>query len=237
MSQLICNADIENLHKKGKNVCQIACGTIITPSARDLAKTYNINFQECCDSEAGNCSTGNCAPECSSNTGASESSTILTGLRQLLAQQNVSVDDIHKVFKSWLEDDLQTNGAQQPPFKACAHSNGLKVVDGKSVRMDDFDTGNKDAVVHFQEVVGKDESKMSAGFLTIDHSSFDWKLTYEEIDYVIEGTLCVTIDGKQYCANPGDVVFVPANSQVVWGSPNHAKIFYTTYPSNWADLM
>jgi ethanolamine utilization protein EutQ len=233
MSQLICNADIENLHKKGKSVCHINCGAIITPAAKDLAKTYNISFQECCETD--DCNSENCEPDCYNVSENAESSAILTDLRQLLAKQHVSVDDIHKVFKEWLEEDQQS--ADEKLFDACVHSNGLKVVNGQSVRMDDFNTGNKDANVHFQEAVGKEESKMSAGFLTIDRSSFDWKLSDEEIDYVIEGNLCIMIDGKKYCAKAGDVVFVPANSQVTWSSPDKAKIFCTTYPSNWADLI
>ena len=57
------------------------------------------------------------------------------------------------------------------------------------------------------------------------------------IDYVIEGTLTITIDGKTYTAHAGDVLFVPANSKVVWGSPDRARVFYATYPANWADLL
>ena len=57
------------------------------------------------------------------------------------------------------------------------------------------------------------------------------------IDYVIEGTLTVTIDGTTYCAHAGDVLFVPSGSKVVWGSPDKARIFYATYPANWADLV
>ena len=91
--------------------------------------------------------------------------------------------------------------------------------------MDVFETGNPNATAYFQELVSKEESHISAGFLVIDHSDFEWELTYEEIDYVIEGTLTVTIDGKKYTAEAGDVLFVPSGSKVVWGSPNKARVF------------
>ena len=84
------------------------------------------------------------------------------------------------------------------PYEFEAHANGLKVVRGKTVKMDVFDTGDPTATAYYQELVSKEESHMSAGFLVIDHSEFAWELTYEEIDYVIEGTLTVTIDGKKY---------------------------------------
>lgn len=123
------------------------------------------------------------------------------------------------------------------PYKACTHPNGLKLVHGDTVKMDVFDTGNPSANAHFQELVSKDDSHMSAGFLEIKDSAFDWHLTYEEIDYVIEGTLQITIDGKTYTGHAGDVLFVPKDSQVTWASPDCARIFYSTYPSNWADTM
>ncbi|MFQ6972843.1 MAG: ethanolamine utilization protein EutQ, partial [Enterocloster aldenensis] len=45
------------------------------------------------------------------------------------------------------------------------------------------------------------------------------------------------IDGKTYTAHAGDVLFVPSGSKVIWGSPDKARIFYATYPANWADLL
>ena len=57
----------------------------------------------------------------------------------------------------------------------------------------------------------------------IDHSEFAWELTYEEIDYVIEGTLTVTIDGKKYTANAGDVLFVPSGSNGNLGFSGQGK--------------
>ncbi len=120
--------------------------------------------------------------------------------------------------KGLLQEMLQCLKGKDLPFKAECDPNGLKVVRGNSVKMDVFDTGNPNAKVQFQELVSKEESKMSAGFLIIENSKFDWELTYEEIDYVIEGTLTVEINGKTYTAYPGDVLFVPSGSKVVWGS-------------------
>lgn len=117
------------------------------------------------------------------------------------------------------------------------HDNGLKVVKGESVKMAPFDTGDPNAKVYYQELISKEEAQISAGFLEIDHSSFDWELTYEEIDYVISGTLEITIEGQTFTANPGDVVFVPKDSKVTWCSPNKVKLFYATYPANWPDLL
>ena len=141
---------------------------------------------------------------------------------------------VYQVLKALMERGLLEDIFK--PFESERHGNGLKVVRGGSVKMDVFETGTPGAKAFFQELVNKEESHISAGFLVIDHSEFPWELTYEEIDYVIEGTLTVTIDGKKYTAHPGDVLFVPSGSKVIWGSPDKARIFYATYPANWADL-
>lgn len=222
MKKLICAKDVEPLVKSGCKECCIEEGTIVTPSAKDLAKAHGIVFttstQKSCKS------TEAVVANCTNNGG------------------NVDSDMIYNVLKAMMDKGLlkgmfDSMAVESAPYSCDQDAGGLKVVRGNSVRMDYFDTGNPDAKVYFQELVSKDESQMSAGFLTIEKSSFEWNLTYEEIDYVIEGTLEVTINGKTYTAKAGDVLYVPSNSKVIWGSPDKARVFYTTYPANWADLL
>jgi ethanolamine utilization protein EutQ len=207
MKKLITAEVIETLHKNHETRCETCQDSIITLAARDLATDYGIVFVE----------KGNCDLK-------TEETTILENLNQ------EKLFELLKLLsdKGVLNDFLK-------PYLSKSHDNGLKVVDGASVKMEVFDTGTPGANVLFQEVVHKEESKVSAGFLTIDKSRFEWALTYEEIDYVIDGTLTVEIDGKVYTAKAGDVVFVPKGSTVVWGSPDVAHIFYATYPANWAE--
>lgn len=208
MKDLVCAKDVEALAQTGENVYRIACGTIITPSARDAAEALGVTFKEQAEPEP--------AAVCGSS-------------------QEIDSGRIYTVLKALMEKGLLEGIFK--PFESESHKNGLKVVRGGTVKMDVFDTGNPQAKAFFQELVSKAESHISAGFLVIDHSEFDWELTYEEIDYVIEGTLTVTIDGRKYTAHAGDVLFVPSGSKVVWGSPDKARIFYATYPANWADLV
>ena len=207
MKKLICLEDLEALVASGSTECCVDACTIITPAARDFAKSKGICF----------CEHTCCKQECSSK-------------KEL--PTDLSKADVLAMLKALLASD------NEPVLFTCdKHPSGLKSIKGDSVQMDFFDTGTPGANVHFQELVNKEESKMSAGFLEIDRSAFDWNVTYEEIDYVIEGTLEVTIDGKKYSANAGDVLFVPKDSKVVWSSPNKARVFYVTYPANWADLL
>ncbi|MER0122618.1 cupin domain-containing protein [Streptococcus sp. ZJ93] len=210
MAKLVVAKDISDCHEAGRTICYVDADTIITPAARDEAKKCGISFevgQKRCEKTSDKGECGISAEE------------LLSLLKRMLATCD------KKIEKANL------------PYRSVVHSNGLKVVKGGTVRMDEFDTGNPEANVSFQELVGKDEAKMSAGFLAIDHSSFAWKLPYEEIDYIISGTVCVEIDGQKYVGREGDVLFIPSGSDVIWSSPDNAKLFYTTYPSNWSDLM
>lgn len=219
MKKLISVKDMEAFEKQGQKIVCIDKNTIITPSAKDAAKVYGIEFsfeKIACD----------VAPSVPANPYGDEinSDMIYTALKAL-------------ADKGLLKSLMDALNLQAAPYQVERDDSGLKIVRGKTVKYDVFDTGNSNDKVFYQELVGKDESQMSAGFLTIEQSKFEWELTYEEIDYVIEGTLTVTINGKTYTALPGDVLYVPKGSKVVWGSPDKAKIFYTTYPANWADLV
>lgn len=211
MKQLICAKDVEKLNAEGKKVFYMESGSIITPSAKDAADTFGIKF---CDK-------------------AEEQTT--AAAPAAFAGFDMDSDKIYMVLKTLMEKGLLNDILK--PYESESHGNGLKVVRGSSVKMDVFDTGDPSVKAYYQELVSKDESHISAGFLVIDHSDFEWELTYEEIDYVIEGTLTVTIDGKTYTAKAGDVLFVPSGSKVIWGSPDKARVFYATYPANWADLV
>ncbi|WP_461615642.1 cupin domain-containing protein [Clostridium sp. Marseille-QA1073] len=220
MKKLICAKDVEALILKGEKTLYVDGSEIITPSAQDLAKNNGIVFTAAAPAPKVQDLGVNKTPSIDNI----DSETLLNFFRKMMD-------------KGLLEEMLQCLKQKNLPFEAECDPNGLKVVRGNTVKMDVFDTGNPNAKAYFQELVSKKESKMSAGFLVIENSKFDWELTYEEIDYVIEGTLTVEINGKTYTAYPGDVLFVPSGSKVVWGSPDKARVFYTTYPANWADLL
>lgn len=226
MKKLICAKDVEPLILNGEKIFYVDGSEIVTPAAQDLAKNNGIIF-----------TTEAPAPKVQE----------VQQVQQVGANKVPSIEDMDSEMmldffkammdKGLLQQMLECLKGQNLPFKAESDPSGLKVVRGNTVKMEVFDTGNPDNKVYFQELVNKEESKMSAGFLIIENSKFEWELTYEEIDYVIEGTLTVEINGKTYTANEGDVLFVPSGSKVVWGSPDKARVFYTTYPANWADLL
>lgn len=217
MKKLVCVDEVKAAAARGQKVFRIQCNTIITPAARDLAKELGVEFAE--------------------DLAVGENFTCKDNNQQQKNNQSIDKDLIYQIVKAVLAKNL-TGSAPEPPFLTEGDpKSGLKIVRGRTVQYDNFDTGTPNTQVAYREVINKDDAKMSAGFLTIEKSSFDWQLCYEEIDIVLEGNLTITINGETFEAYQGDVLFVPKGSQVTWSTSGYVKLFYVTYPANWADLM
>lgn len=223
MKKLVCANEVKVAAEKGQKVFCVDRGTIITPAAKDLAKELGVEFTV--------------------GSPAEENHSCQDGGLPKTANQETALDRdvIYQVVKAVLTNRLLANISAPVPEKPFLTEgepkSGLKIVRGRTVKFENFDTGNPSTQVAYREVISKDESQMSAGFLTIEKSSFDWELSYEEIDIILEGSLSITINGETYEACQGDVLFVPKGSKVTWSSSGYVKLFYVTYPANWPELM
>ena len=239
MKKLVCEKDIQTMVNEGKKVCYVSEDTLVTPSAKDAARTAGIEISYgeepkacCCEASA--------APVAAAAAPAPVAAPAPAPACDAPAE--ISSDMIYQVLKVMADKgmlgDMFNNvaGVADAPYLCEKDASGLKVVRGSTVRMDEFFEGNPR--VKYQELIDKNDSNISSGLLVIDHDTYEWTQNYDENDYVIEGTFVVTINGKSYTANAGDCIFIPNGASVVMGSKDHCcKVFYNTYPSNWADLM
>lgn len=93
-----------------------------------------------------------------------------------------------------------------------------------------------DQDVRARDVVSAaDGAPMAAGFLTLTRGEFPWTLTYDEIQYVVEGELHVTVPEGRVVGRQGDVLYVPRGTSITFGTPSWAKFLYVTFPANWED--
>ncbi|MBP2662682.1 MAG: transcriptional regulator [Firmicutes bacterium] len=224
MKKLVCANEVKAAAEKGQTIFCVDCNTIITPAAKDIAKELGMEFATDSPAAAENHTSKDC------------------GLPKKDSWENeIDSDVIYQVVKAVLANRLLASisaPAPELPFRAdCDPKSGLKIVRGRTVKLETFDTGDPGTDVAYREVVSKDDSQMSAGFLTIEKSSFEWELCYEEIDIILEGSLSITINGETYHVHQGDVLFVPKGSKVTWSASEYVKLFYVTYPANWPDLM
>ena len=79
--------------------------------------------------------------------------------------------------------------------------------------------------------------RMGCGVMELrDGASFEWTLTYDEYDIVLEGNLEIEIDGRIVSGGVGDIIYIPKGSHIHFQTPDYAKYVYTVYPANWSEL-
>lgn len=108
---------------------------------------------------------------------------------------------------------------------------GIKVTEE-----DRMDTGKPGDIVYTKDLFTLEESpRLGCGIMEMKDTTFDWTLNYDEIDYVIEGSLSIIINGKTVTAGPGELILIPKGSSIKFSVPNYARFIYVTYPADWAN--
>ena len=77
---------------------------------------------------------------------------------------------------------------------------------------------------------------MGCGIMEMSKTTFDWTLSYDEVDYVIEGTLSIIIDGDRVTANKGELILIPKGSKIKFSVDDYARFIYVTYPADWQNV-
>jgi ethanolamine utilization protein EutQ len=124
--------------------------------------------------------------------------------------------------------------APSPAWKTLDAKSGIASFRAREVRPEPFDTGRPGDRVFLKDMVDLPESpRLGFGIMEMDRSSFPWTLNYDEVDYVIQGSLEIVIDGRTIKAGTGEVVFIPAGSSIEFKAPGFCRFFYVVYPANW----
>lgn len=131
-----------------------------------------------------------------------------------------------------------SGGYSLPPLVGKSARPGRKLVHVKAdwVQLSPFafNVNRPEMNIHVADVITSAHgSPMAAGFMTWGKGSFPWTLNYDEIDFVIDGQLEVRLDSQVVLGNPGDVIYIPKGSNIFFGSPSYAKVFYVTFPADW----
>lgn len=105
----------------------------------------------------------------------------------------------------------------------------LKVATG-TVKCEPFEQDG----VSLKDVTTLQEApNMGCGIMELDRTAFEWTLTYDEYDIVLEGVLEIEIDGRVLTAHPGEIIYIPKNSHIHFQTPSYTRYVYVTYPADW----
>ncbi|HWR07810.1 cupin domain-containing protein [Sporomusa sp.] len=207
MKKLISATILRQMAEHGKQVI-IPTQSVLTPSAQDLAKELGVQIVRENSKEI---------------LGESNQAEIISNSEGKPAAPAESLEtEVRKVLSELLKP-------------ACANPK-VTQVKGATVVLEPFDQATAGQNIKLKDVITAREGNLAAGFMAFDGSELPWNLTYDEVDYVVEGTFTVATGGKVYTCVAGDVLYIPKDTQVVFGSPQQAKVFYVTYPANWSDM-
>lgn len=142
---------------------------------------------------------------------------------------NVSEELIRKVIQKILEESAK-DGADKEDFEKETDPSGIIKIKTDTVKCEPFQQKG----VALKDVVTLEEApRMGCGIMELDHTSFEWTLTYDEYDLVIDGILEIEIDGRVVTGNPGDIIYIPRNSHIHFQTPTKARYAYFVYPADW----
>jgi ethanolamine utilization protein EutQ len=130
--------------------------------------------------------------------------------------------------------ELLAEGPKTLPGWKTVDPSGIMSVRTAQVKPEPFDTGKAGDKVFLKDISELSESpRLGFGVMEMDHSVFKWTLNYDEVDYIIDGTLEIIIDGRKVVGHAGDVIFIPAHSTIEFSAPGFTRFFYVVYPANW----
>ncbi len=227
--RVIAKADIDKASAEGLKILHVAATDMVTPLARDTALELGVKIV--------------CGESASAATLFSTN-----GGNQMASEQQV--EEIVKAVLAKLATPAPAPFTDLPG-RACptprvygTRPGSLKLVEiAKGHEMPNFELRNKDGVLENKPeidfrledfVTVKDGSSVGAGFMSWQKGGFNWTLTYDEVDYVVEGIMEITYEGRTIRANKGDLVFIPAGSAIHWHTPSWVLVYYVTFPAEWA---
>ena len=99
---------------------------------------------------------------------------------------------------------------------------------------DRLDTGRSGDRVWTRDLFSLEEApRLGCGLMVMEKTTFPWKLTYDEMDYIIEGRLDILVGGETISAGPGEVIHIPRGSEIQFSAKGKVRFLYFVYPADW----
>ena len=143
---------------------------------------------------------------------------------------NISESLIREIVEKVLAETV----AKSAGMERQVDPSGIIGIKTSSAELEPFE-GRSDVLL--KDVTSLEEApRMGCGVMALkDGASFEWTLTYDEYDIVLEGNLEIEIDGRIVSGGVGDIIYIPKGSHIHFQTPDYAKYVYTVYPANWQE--
>lgn len=224
MAKLISRDALRELVGDNNQVC-LPDGSILTPSAKDYATQTGLTvLRGDVELMAPSVSQAELRRQAKTQktTNQVQKATCEAPQADDCVSNSMIMDVVQKVVGNMIKPICEN-----PQFAHILHDD---------IKIGAFEKAPAGQNIKMTDVITAREANLAAGFMIFEKSNLPWHLTYDEIDYVIEGEFELRINNKVHKCKPGDVLSIPKDSSVVFGSPSYAKVFYVTYPANWEEI-
>lgn len=244
MSKRLVTADVVREYKQQGHT-QMAYDPklcIVTPEAKEVAKELGVEITMTSFGGGNEESLQNSKQTSPSGKPLSDRDFKLVKeavLEKMPKGSKISDQLLAQLVERAIKDDHRQSSspAANKSAKCCTRlKSGIKLVKGNLAETSLFEGAGKNNKVSIADVItAKDNSSMSAGYMSWEKASFPWTLNYDEIQVVLEGELHITSQGETVVGKPGDIIFVPKSSSIEFGTPTKVKFVYIAWPANWQE--
>ena len=72
--------------------------------------------------------------------------------------------------------------------------------------------------------------QLGAGIGVFENCAIPWTVTYDEVLFIKSGRMTLRIGDKAYRAGPGDILWIPAGTALVYEAKRKVTFFYAVHP-------
>ena len=131
------------------------------------------------------------------------------------------------------------NEADNVPFERNVLSNGMMSIKTATVECEPFpfEIGDAQDKTFATDVLSLEESpRLGAGVMERKAGAeFPWTLNYDEVEYIIDGTIVLKSEAGNVTAHAGDMTYIPKGTSIHFSTPDYVRFIYVTYPADWAN--
>ncbi|MCP3688007.1 MAG: DUF861 domain-containing protein [Gammaproteobacteria bacterium] len=73
--------------------------------------------------------------------------------------------------------------------------------------------------------------ELGAGIGVFEACSIPWHISYDEVIYILEGQFTLRVGNKKFEAGPGDVLWVPRDTEIVYEAQERVTFYYAVLPA------